>query len=61
MDEYESEHGMHRASVSPAEVRQIIVHALSRGWDPSERGAAFKLRPYPEQPQMGQYEIVDPI
>lgn len=50
----------HRATLTPGEVRQIIAHALSKGWDPSERGAAFELHPRLHQPQPAQYEIVEP-
>lgn len=51
----------HKATLHPNEVRQIIVHALSKGWDPSERGSAFKLEPRDRQPELAQYEIVEPV
>jgi hypothetical protein len=61
MDNYELEHGMHRATLNPSEVKQIIAHALSKGWDPAERGAAFQLLPRHKQPLPQQYDIVAPI
>jgi len=51
----------HRATLHPSEVKQIIAHAVSKGWDPSERGSAFQLRPLHKQPLPDQYEIVEPI
>lgn len=48
----------HQATLHPAEVRQIITHALSKGWDPSERGGAFHLEARDRQPEPAQYEIV---
>lgn len=50
----------HLATLHPGEVKQIISHALSKGWDPSERGGAFQLRPQHKQPLPAQYEIVEP-
>lgn len=52
--------GGHRATLLTREVRQIIAHALSKGWNPSERGAVFELEPRQHQPQPAQYEIVEP-
>lgn len=51
----------HRATFHPQEVRQIIAHAMSKGWDPSVRGAAFVLRPRDRQPEFSCYEIVEPV
>ena len=53
--------GLHQATLYPSEVRQIIAHALSKGWDPSERGSAFGLQPRTRQPQPSHYEIVEPL
>lgn len=50
----------HRATLHPSEVRQIIAHALSKGWDPSERGSAFVLTQTAKQPEPSQYRIVGP-
>jgi hypothetical protein len=61
IDDYELEHGMHQATLHPSEVRQIIAHARSKGWDPAERGAAFQLKPRHKQPLPAQYEIIEPI
>lgn len=51
---------MHTATLHPAEVRQIIAHALSKGWDPAKRGASFLLPKHPQQPEPCDYEIVTP-
>jgi len=51
----------HRATLNPSEVRQIIAHARSKGWDPSERGSAFQLLPRHKQPLPQQYDIVEPL
>jgi hypothetical protein len=48
----------HRATLYPADVRQIIAHAVSKGWDPSGRGAAFELEPCDRQPEPPMYKIV---
>jgi hypothetical protein len=48
----------HRATLHPSEVRQIIAHTRSKGWDPSERGAPFVLSEMPKQPEPSQYQIV---
>jgi hypothetical protein len=48
----------HRATLHPSEVRQIIAHARSKGWDPAERGGAFVLEQMARQPEPSQYEIV---
>jgi hypothetical protein len=48
----------HRATLHPADVEQIITHALSKGWDPAERGGAFELEPRAHQPRPAAYEIV---
>jgi len=52
---------LHQATLFPREVRQIIAHALSKGWDPSERGAAFELQSRARQPQPSHYEIIEPL
>jgi len=49
---------IHQATLHPEEVRQIITHALSKGWGPSERGGAFHLKAQERQPEPAQYEIV---
>ena len=49
----------HKATLYPADVRQIITHAISKGWDPSERGAAFELKPRAHQPEPPMYTIVE--
>lgn len=49
----------HVASLHPSEVKQIIIYALSKGWDPAKRGGAFYLKPQTHQPQPAQYEIVE--
>ncbi len=61
IDDYLLEHGQHRATLHPGEVSQIIAHALSKGWDPAERGSAFQLSPRHKQPLPEQYEIITPI
>lgn len=38
IDEYTEEHGGHRASVTPKDVRAVIEKGLADGWDPSAKG-----------------------
>ena len=61
MDPDAVELGSHKATLHPSEVKQVIAHAMSKGWDPSERGVAFQLRPRHKQPLQEQYEIVEPL
>ena len=51
---------VHTATLHAHEVKQIIAHARSKGWDPAERGKAFELEPRAHQPQPSQYKIVEP-
>ena len=55
------DHATHKATLNPSEVRQIIAHARSKGWDPAERGAAFQLLPRHKQPLPAEYNIIEPI
>ena len=48
----------HTATLYPSEVKQIIAHAMSKGWDPSERGSAFELEPRDRQPEPQMYKVV---
>lgn len=54
-DEMEEGDYLHRATLHPQDVRDVISRALKRGWDPSERGIAFDL---PGQIELTDYEQV---
>jgi hypothetical protein len=44
LDDYEQEHGSsHKVSLLPSDVRKLIEHALSKGWDTSDSKTLFKL------------------
>lgn len=38
IDEYTQEHGGHKASVTPKDVRAVIEKGLADGWNPEARG-----------------------
>lgn len=38
LDNYTAEHGGHRASLTPADTKRIIEHALDTGWNPHAKG-----------------------
>lgn len=58
LDEYEREHGTHKASLTPASVARVIAYARSAGWYPMERGAAFEV---PGPLDLIEWGIPDPI
>ena len=45
--------------LKPTEVKQIIAHSLSKGWDPNEKGAAFHLAPRTRQPEPLHHRIIE--
>ena len=49
------DHGGHKASVTPQDVRLIIETALGTGWDPKVKGITDLVGPL----KLGQYEVPD--
>jgi hypothetical protein len=43
MDEYNQEHGTHKVTLGPADVRKLIEHAMASGWDVRDSKRVFKV------------------
>lgn len=54
-DEMDEGDYLHRATLNPQDVRDVIDRALKRGWDPSERGVPFVP---PGQIELTDYEQI---
>jgi len=53
LDEYTVDHGGHKASVTPQDVRTIIETALATGWNPEAKGITDLVGPL----KLGQYDV----
>src|SRR5271166_6159419 len=43
MNEDEQEHGQHKVTLGPADVRKLIQHALSSGWPTGDSKRLFRI------------------
>jgi hypothetical protein len=61
LDEYEQEHGRHKASLRPSNVRSAIEYSLALGWASQIKGPPYKPKGPPYKPKgpldLGEYEL----